>query len=234
MTLDVQPRPKLRNRLGGNSSASTEEAPPSTPNPPRMPARRNPRWIALGLVAVCLGGLLSYVIYSRVATESLVLAVAQTVYRGETVAAADLTSITVTGASQLNTVPAAQLDQLIGKEAVFDLVEGSLVPEGAIADVAVPGKGRAVVGLKLSQGRVPSNLLYPGSPVRLVSLPPPSDDTARDAMTNRTYVARVVDSAPGADGTSVLVNVDVPADQAPTIALLAAQDRVAVLRDTAR
>ena len=48
-----------------------------------MPGRRNPKWIALGIVALCLGGLLSYVIYARVATETTVVSVAQTVYRGE-------------------------------------------------------------------------------------------------------------------------------------------------------
>ena len=38
-----------------------------------MPGRRNPKWIALGIVALCLGGLLSYVIYARVATETTVV-----------------------------------------------------------------------------------------------------------------------------------------------------------------
>ena len=38
----------------------------------------------------------------------------------------------------------------------------------------------------------------------------------------------------GADGTSILVNVDVAADQAATIAQLAAQDRIALVRDAGR
>jgi hypothetical protein len=41
----------------------------------------------------------------------------------------------------------------------------------------------------------------------------------------------VVDTSDGADGTSILVNVDVSATDAPAIALLAAQDRIALLRD---
>ena len=40
--------------------------------------------------------------------------------------------------------------------------------------------------------------------------------------------------SPGADGTSILVNVDVEAGAAPTIAMLAAQDRIAIVRDAGR
>lgn len=232
MTLDVPIRPKVRTRFSRSSAKVPDKEARATPAPPRMPARRNPRWIALGLVAICLGGLLSYVIYNRVAAESSVLSVTHTIYRGETIAAKDLTPVTVSGAAELNTVPAEQLQELVGKKAVYDLVEGSLVPVGAISDVAVPGKGRAVVGLKLAQGRAPTNLLHPGAPVRLVSLPPSGNGTeAQDALTDKTYLARVIDSAPGADGVSVLINADVVASQAPVIAVLAAQDRIAMLRD---
>jgi hypothetical protein len=44
----------------------------------------------------------------------------------------------------------------------------------------------------------------------------------------------VIDQSPGADGTSILVNVDVEAGAAPTIAMLAAQDRIAIVRDAGR
>ena len=45
------------------------------------------------------------------------------------------------------------------------------------------------------------------------------------------FVGRVIDQTPAADGTSILVNVDVEAGAAPTIATLAAQDRIALVRD---
>ena len=48
------------------------------------------------------------------------------------------------------------------------------------------------------------------------------------------FVGSVIDQAPAADGTSILVNVDVDAAAAPTIAMLAAQDRVALVRDAGR
>jgi hypothetical protein len=171
--------------------------------------------------------LLSYVIYAQVAAQSAVVAMAKTVNRGAVIQPTDLTTTTVSGASKVSTVPAAELPNLIGKRAAYDLVEGSLVPAAANEGEAMPASGRAVVGLKLSQGRAPLGLLTASAPVRLVALP--SGD--QPAASSPAYFGRVVDVTDGADGTSVLLNVDVAAADAPAIAQLGAQDRIAVLRD---
>ena len=234
MTIDIEPRGATTRRPG--QTPRTRPAAPSpapiTPEPVRMPGRRNPKWIALGIVALCLGGLLSYVIYSRVATETTVVAVANTVYRGELIDRDDLTTITLQGSALAQAVPARELDNLVGKRAAFDLAEGSVVVSSAVTAEAVPAVGRAVVGLKLAMGRVPTSLLVPSSELRLVALPPEAGGS--DKLTGDAFVARVIDQAPGADGATILLNVDVAAAQAPTIALLAAQDRIAVVRDAGK
>jgi hypothetical protein len=234
MSIDTEPRvrnaPPTPAKKG--SPPTKPGATPTTAPPPRMPGRRNPRWIALGIVALCLGGLLSYVLYARVASETSVVAMTTTVHRGETVRLTDLTSVTIGGSAKIRTVPAQDLDQLVGRKAVFDLVEGSLVPAGGIADITVPDVGRAVVGLKLAQGRAPIGLLVASAPVRLVTLPAASDQGDNGTpLAGKTFFARVIDQSEGADGTSILLNVDVSADDAPAVTLLAAQDRIAVLRD---
>jgi hypothetical protein len=194
-----------------------------------LPARRNPKWIALGIVALCLGGLLSYLIYARIATETAVIAAAHTVYRGETIEQADLATITVRDGSLPHAIPATQLQDLVGKRAAFDLVEGSAVVSTAVADVAIPAEGRAIVGLKLAQCRA-----LPSSRVRLIAMPAAADSSTSDKLAESIFVGSVIDQAPAADGTSILVNVDVDAAAAPTIAMLAAQDRVALVRDAGR
>ena len=232
MSIDIEPKAakagESRRRI---KQQTTAPASPATPEPPRMPGRRNPKWIALGIIAMCLGGLLSYVIYARVATEVTVVAMASTVYRGEVIEQDDLTTLTLRAGSIAQAVPADELKTMIGKRAAVDLVEGSVVVTTAITTEAVPADGRAVVGLKLAAGRTPTSLLVPSSAVRLVALPA---ETGSDKLSGDTFIGQVVDQAPGADGTSILVNVDVPADQAPTIALLAAQDRIALVRDAGR
>lgn len=224
----------LQRLRAGKRRASDDEPPPVTPEP-RLPGRRNPKWIALGIAAICVGGLLSYLIYARVATESAVLAMAHTVYRGQTVTMSDLTVVTLSGDPGFSTVPASQRDQLVGQRAVYDLVEGAILAPNAIAPVKLPEDKRALVGIKVTAGRAPSNHLLPGSAVRLVAVPPPNAEAAfEDAYAGKTFAARVVDQQPGPDAASTLVNVDVGSDQAPAIARLAAQDRLSLVRDADR
>ena len=236
MSIDIEPRkaartPARRRLARSKASADADGATESTPAPPRVPGRRNPKWIALGVVALCLGGLLSYVIYARLAEETAVVTVAQTVYRGEVIDATDLTTITLQGNTIVQAVPAADLDTMIGKRAAVDLVAGSVLVASGVTDESIPASGRAVVGLKLSAGRTPTSLLIPAAAVRLVALP---GQNGSDDLTGDTFTARIIDQANGADGTSILVNVDVAADQAAVIAQLAAQDRIALVRDAGR
>lgn len=229
MSIDTDPRSKTQNRVRKPASSP---APPESPvpEPPRIPGRRNPKWIALGVVALCLGALLAYAVYAKVATETSVVTMTRTVYRGEAIGADDLARVVVQGDSFPQAVPASGLETLVGKRAAFDLPEGSLVSTGSVTDVDIPRAGNAVVGLKLATGRAPAALMLPSSPIRLVALPA-ADAATADQLAGKTYTARVIDQVPGADGTSIVSNVEVAAAQAPTIALLAAQDRLAVIRD---
>lgn len=205
------------------------------PVPPRLPGRHNPRWVALGVIAICLGGLLAYAVYARVSTETRVLAVSSTLYRGEVIEASDLTTVVLHGDPPGPTIAAADQTTVLGRRAVFDLPAGSLVAPGSLTDATVPDAGRAVVGLRLATGRAPTTLLVPSAPVRVVALPAPANGTgAKDSLVGKTYAGRVVGVTPGADGTSTVVDVDVDAGQAPSIASLAAQDRIALVRDAGR
>jgi hypothetical protein len=237
MSIDVKARaatPAQAAAIGRSSPASGSTT--STPEPPRIPGRRNPKWIALGIVALCLGALLSYAVYNRLAAETSVIMMAATVYRSETVEASDLAVVQLSGEAVRKSIPAAQLDALVGQKAVYDLPAGAIPVPGAIGDVVIPDSGRAVVGIRLSTGRAPTALLTPGSPARLVVLPPAStaDPDTSDKLAGKTYPATIVDQAPGADGASIVINVDVASGQAPTIVRLAASDRLAVVRDPAR
>lgn len=235
MTIDSPPRPARRLALPRRRQASQKQQHLVTPEPPRSPARRNPRWIALGIIAVCLGGLLSYVIYAKVATESTVVALAATVYRGEVVEAADLTTVTLSGEPRVPTIAADQAPTLVGQRAAYDLIEGSLLAPAAVTTASVPAAERAVVALRLAGGRAPADFLVPGSPIRLVALPPADAQPGqKDPHAGKTFAARTVSSVPGPDAGSLFVDVDVPATQAAVIATLSAQERLTVVRDAGR
>lgn len=234
MTIDIDSRTTTSARKARKRKTASAADSSVTPQPPRMPGRRNPKWIALGIVALCLGGLLSYMIYARVASETAVVAAAHTVFRGEMIEQGDLTTITLRGGTLPQTIPVTRLADLVGKRAAYDLIEGSAISSSAVVEEATPAEGRAVVGLKLAPGRAPGNLLLPSSLVRLITLPAAADGSTTDKLAGSIFVGRVIDQSPAVDGTSILVNVDVEAGAAPTIAMLAAQDRIAIVRDAGR
>lgn len=240
MSIDTSRRPGRqkvkRERSPGEPEQGSSPPPGAAASPPpRMPGRRNPKWIALGVTALCLGGLLSYFMYGRLAHATSMVVLTTTVHRGETLQASDLGTITMSGGTELHAVPASELRQLVGQQAVYDLVEGSLLPVGSVAHAVVPRTGRAVVGVRLVSGRAPTGVLTPGSPLRLVALPPSGADPGyKDQYSGRSISARQISQSDGADGTSIVINVDVAANDAPMVALLAAQERLAAVRDADR
>jgi SAF domain-containing protein len=231
MTIEIQPRTAASPNHARKRKVRAPAESAVTPQPPRVPGRRNPKWIALGIIALCLGALLSYVIYARVAAETAVVAAVHTVYRGETIEQGDLATITLRGGSLPHAIPGSQLNDLVGKRAAFDLVEGSVISSTAVSDAAIPPEGRAIIGLKITPGRAPANLLLPASRVRLIALPAAADTSITDKLAGSIFAGSIIDQSPAADGMSIMVNVDVDATAAPSIAALAAQDRIAIVRD---
>lgn len=230
----------------GPSANPAQQQPPhqraSQPSQPtaRVPApaatttrlRRNPKWIALGIVALCLGALGSFVLYNQLADARDVVAVRTSVSRGAQITATDLTVVRVGDTPGVNTVPAAQLDALVGEHAAVDLPAGTMLAPVMIAPVVVPGIGHSLIGVKLDVGRAPNGFLRSGSPIRLIAVPPAgAAANYKDAYSNLSIDATVVDASGTADGQSVLLDVDVAADQAAQAATLAATARLVAVRD---
>ncbi|GAB3917310.1 hypothetical protein GCM10011575_32030 [Microlunatus endophyticus] len=241
MTLDEQTRP------------SADLAPP-VPAAVQARTRRNPRWVALGVVAVCLGAIASFFLYSQLSESHQVVAMRQTVHRGGTITAADLGQVRVGSTGGIATVPAAQLDSLVGKVAAFDLVQGSLLPADAVTTALPPDHGKDIIGIQVATGRAPSGFLSPGSPVHLVVLPadvgpgngpgsaatgaqqPSSGSTPGSSskeVTNIATMAAVVMSSTDVDD-GVYLDLEIDSRMAADAASYAAQDRVVVVRDSER
>jgi len=244
MTVDEQARPR-----------ASAEAPP-VPSAVRLRSRRNPRWVALGIVAICLGAIASFFLYSQLSVSHQVVAMRETVHRGSTITATDLGEVRVGSTGGIATVPATELDSLVGKVAAYDLVQGSLLPADAVTGSLPPDHGKAIIGIRVDTGRAPTGFLTPGSPVRLVVLPPdaasgsvsdgaqsntggtggstgaqdgPSPGTKE--VTNVATMTAVVINSAQLDG-GVFLDVELDARQAVDAASFAAQDRVVVVRDS--
>lgn len=190
--------------------------------------RRNLRWVLIGVLAICLGGLGSAVLYSSVSDATAVLKVNRTIYRGEVIGAADLGPVNVGTHLGVVTVPAEADAELIGKTALTDLAEGSLLTPTSIGEPQLAA-GESRLGLKLNPGQVPVSPLPAGTPVVLVPITAANDGEASGASYRATVAV-----APSmlADG-STSIEVTVGNADSDEVARLAAAGRLVVVKRAA-
>lgn len=195
--------------------------------PTRVRVRRNPRWLALGILLVAVGGLASAFLFMSMADSRPAIKVNRTVYRGEQIKASDLSVIDVGRLTDLDVVPGDDLNALVDQTAVTDLPRGSVLVRGTIGQAdLMPGLSR--VGLKLPPGRLPMIGMPPGTQILVVAV---ADKAAGTKQGMPPSVPATLTNAPTvqSDG-SYVVDINLPADKAEEVARLAAAERVVVVR----
>lgn len=197
----------------------------SSHSAPRV--RRSPVMVVAGIVLVTAGALASVGIYSNLGRTQEVVVVVAPVARGEQIQRADLTTAQVGFDPMLTPVPASQINQIVGKYAVADLVPGTFLAAAAVGDRVSPGQGMAEIGVSLMAGEYPDDGLVPGDEVLLVAVPDKSDATTAPM----SYSGTLVTISPG-QGDVVTATVMVGAADAPTVAALSASGRLALVLTT--
>ncbi|WP_051215735.1 SAF domain-containing protein [Granulicoccus phenolivorans] len=192
--------------------------------------RRQPKWIAAGILAVCLGGLGATFLYAEATTQNSVVVVNRAIARGEQIGVGDLGVVSVGSAPGVSTVSADRVHDLVGQHATTDLSARSLLTEGQIGTPALDA-GRATIGLKLAAGRLPAAGLAPGAKVLLVEVLAPEYAGEPKAPVPGTLAGA---PQPAADGLHTLVDVQVDPRTAQRVTELAATDRIALYLDAGR
>lgn len=187
--------------------------------------RRNLRWILIGVLAICLGGLGSAVLYSNVAGATSVLKANRTIHRGELIGPTDLGPVSLGSHLGVETVPAELAAELIGKTALLDLADGGLVSPASIGEPEVV-RGFSRLGLKLAPGQVPVSPLPGGSPVVLVPITTGNDAKGSGGTYRATIAVAPVTLPDGSTSLEVMV-ADADSDQ---VARLAAAGRLVVVK----
>lgn len=138
---------------------------------------------------------------------------------GRTLTAADVT-LTNVPAHLVSSAPPA-LDEVIGQVTAVDLAAGTLLQAGLLATGRGVAPGRAVVPVALPD-RALRSLLRPGDPVTLVV----TSAEAAEVLSRDARVA-ALPATPGGSalavagaGDDALVLMDVPAEEAATVAAL--------------
>ncbi len=196
--------------------------------PPKL--RRRPIWFVAGIALVCLGALVSLWAYNSASNAQEVVAVRQTVPRGQVIQREDLMSVRIAVDPALHPLPADQAVTIIGKRAALDLAAGGVVTAEQVSDQVIPPKGASVVGISVTAGMQPADELKVGDPVRLVTTPGQQGEIT--AGNPEVFPATVVGVSTDQASGNMVVNVQVRYTDAAKVAARAATGKVAIVLDS--
>jgi hypothetical protein len=196
--------------------------------PSGLPARR--RWgrVAAGGVLALVGAWTAASLYASAGERVEVVVVAGDVDRFEEIARDDLKVVRVASDPGVDTIPGADMDDLVGRVAATNLSDGVLLSEDQLVgpDARVVGGDEAVVGARLGPGAAPRHGLVGGAPV-LVVVRTAQGDTDGEATEVEGWLADVgdPDETTGEREASLVV----PTGSAADVAAAAADQRIAVV-----
>ncbi|MEV4416249.1 SAF domain-containing protein [Catellatospora sp. NPDC049609] len=204
--------------------------------PRNAPRRRSIAQGALAVLLIIVGALTAAYVAQRIGSTHDFLAVARPVGKGAEITRADLVVVRVNEAVGLRPIAARDSGDVIGKRAVMALVPGTLITRDQVTDTAVPAPGHQLIGLALGEDRMPSaSRLTVGAKVLLVVVPKKGVEDKEvqgpDLVPPRTITATIIDISPGTRSGQTVIDVEVATADAPTVAALAADDRVVLSLD---
>lgn len=203
--------------------------------------RRRPLVLVAFVGLVVLGALLAVLGYNSATSTKDVVAVRESVAKGETIEKGDLRTVAVSVDASVATIPAEQAGRMVeGRRAAVDLPKGSLVSEDSIAQGTVPGVGKSVVGVTLPASQLPGEPLEVGDRVRVVDAPGVngraggSSQGSGENSEAPSEPAEVQVEVAGVRvaGDQTTVSVVVEAEQAGPLAARAATGRVVIVLDS--
>lgn len=188
--------------------------------------RRDVRWLAAGILAIALGGLCSWFVFSSVSQTHQVVKLARTVYRGQLITAADLAVVSINKNADVPVVASEHFNEVVGQSAQADLVSGSLLTKGSFGAPTLV-KGSTRVGVKLEAGRLPISPIRSGASVLVVSVPSgQAGQTVQVGASVDAVVAQAPEKSP--DG-GWLLDLNVPSSNAEQVARWAALKQMAIV-----
>lgn len=221
---------KAAQQAGSSPTVADPRQQATQPPVIRGPLRRRPVLIIGSVAAIMLSALLAVWVWTSSTTSVEVLAARSTIQRGQVVQAADLVTVRVNLDPVMQSIPASQMTDVVGKVAALDVAAGSLLTETAVAPVVTPGRGMAVVGIALEPGLLPATPLQTGDRVRIVQTPgAQGEPLSKDPW---SLDAVVVSVTPTSDGQMTVVDVSVSTGDAARLAALTATGKVALVLDS--
>ncbi|MFE5309874.1 SAF domain-containing protein [Isoptericola sp. NPDC056578] len=211
--------------------SKADAEPPATPAVTSAKGRRRPMMIVGAAAVICFGSLLSVWAYSSTSDTQDVLAMRQTVERGQVITADDVMTVKISVDPALHPVAGDDLDTIVGKRAALDMPAGIAITAEQITDKPIPADGTSVVGISLTAGMLPAQQIRVGDHVRVVTTPGEGGEVSTSTAAEAVPAEVVGINDDDVTGNTIL-NVQVPADQSPDVAARAATGKVAIVLDT--
>lgn len=161
--------------------------------------------------------------------RSEVMAAARDVNAGDVLARGDLRVVRVAADSDVATVPAGDLEELVGKVAATPIFAGALITEDQVSTGAPLGEDEAIVGVLVKPGQAPLGSLRVGTTVQVVQTAEPSGvgESAPEVLSEEATVFAVSRPAPedaSAAGVAGSVLVSLQVEKAASAAIVSAAD----------
>ncbi len=148
---------------------------------------------------------------------------------GAAIQMSDLRTETVPSPGIANALP---ITQIVNQTAAESILPGEVLTKGLTA-VNPPPVSDVVIGVALAQGRMPLSGLTPGTRVEIIdtsqqSVRQPGGTAASSSVLGTAVVSGV---APGTNGAGMLVDLVLPAAEAPQVAIAAAATNISLARE---
>lgn len=178
-------------RPGTPSSNGSSTRPTADVRPPGRRVRIPE--LAIGVLVTVVFAL-GAVLWHLSAVEKVpALAAASSIQRGEVIEAADVRVVYVSSDQALARLDSSQLERVVGRVALVDLAEGTLLTQSVVAEAEALEAGDGVVGLSLDPGAYPARGLAPGDRVNVVRAADLADLDAEPAVIARNATVFAVD-----------------------------------------
>ena len=162
-----------RNGAGSTDSANRAARQATVAGQKKDPVRR--RWgrIGGGVFAAVVGGWLFASLYLSADDRVEVLAVASDIGRFDVIDRSDLRVVTIGEDTDVASIPASRLDELVGRVASTDIVAGGLLVDGQLlpAGERLVTADEAIVGALVGPGDSPTTGMTRGAVVSVVIRP---------------------------------------------------------------
>jgi hypothetical protein len=195
-----------------------------------LPTRsRRPGLIAVAVLLIVGFALSGALLVSRAGGTTEVLVASRAVPAGHVIEAGDVSAMRLSGS--VRAIAAGELRTVVGSTAAVGLVGGQVLNRDMLTTAALPGAGKAMVGLALHPGQCPADGLDVGDRVLAVIIPAPGvTPSPADAATALT-VGQIYGLRPDASGgADTLVTLIVPIDVAGRVLAQSAAGRLGLVK----